>query len=218
MAAKCRLLVVGIVGCGCLGCQSAAPSGANVPVPSAGPTLISPGSSAAQLPTGAPLGNNKRSQSLPLLDGFGRGGDLIPAASRSEGNPLSPPAAPFKLRSVPKEKTPFQLISDRQTTIGNATDQNSPKTSNVLTYDALQGVAPLTDVISPRKLREAQKSPIKGSTEPPKRPIWSDPRLRRLPPVFESARSALKKRELPQQPIPLYPEVPPPGSRPREDL
>jgi hypothetical protein len=134
------------------------------------------------------------------------------------------PAAPRPLERLRQEQTPFHLISERRMSdpVGGAP---------ILTLDALESQGPLATVVTPRKQREqkADATPVplsKGIRQTdmdPPRPApssilkgWSDSRIRRLPPVFESARDVLNK--LPQSPMPNYPEVRPSDRKAREDL
>jgi hypothetical protein len=121
----------------------------------------------------------------------------------------------------------FQFVADR----GGALQPLAPIERKsaapvILSFDGLQKAEPLSKVTSPRKERESEKlirlapntaaQPSTDWTSPqqPSKPGWDDPRLRRLPPVFESAKQSLQNvRELPQQPIPDYPDATDRGGR-----
>lgn len=181
-----------------------------------GPALVAPGTAISLAPVEQP----------PALA-------AVPAKAITGG------AQPMRLsgRELPAESRPappFQFVADR----GGALQPLAPIERKsaapvILSFDGLQKAEPLSKVTSPRTERESQKlirlapkttaRPNTDWTSPqqPSKQGWDDPRLRRLPPVFESAKQSLQNvRELPQQPIPDYPDATDRGAQApaREDL
>lgn len=223
-------VLIGAVGSTQAGCQLTSPAGPNVPMPSSGPTLISPGSNASVAPLPA-IESTAASPGKTKIGLFG-GGQTTPAAIRPSQGGL------FRLR-LPQSPTP----QDKPRSLFQFTSNTSKTSVPITAVQVSSGSAssqldswinrPLSPVTSPRKLRhrtipsgaaEAASQPTAPAVGSPAAGGWSKPksgaiqRLRRLPPVFESAPGSVKRSSLPQEPIPIYPEVPTRAQLPREDL
>lgn len=223
-----RGLALCCLGCAALGCQSMGTPGAALPPPSAGPVLMAPGSSAARTwPEASSIVT--RPTNSPLPGDLPGGGRLLPARDRIEQPSRLRRVIPQPLQPVPKPDGPFQLVSMNQSETRHDSETQPP---SMLSIETLERESTLAPVLTPRKRRGQSAVPAPnsqlarpsiseatpGNAIPSNPRGWSDPRIRRLPRVFESAPGLIKNRELPQKPIPLYPEVPSARSRLGEDL
>lgn len=201
----------------CCGCRS---GGELAPTSGGGPPLISPAISAVPRPAESPIVAHPEAAS--------RGGTIKPGdrLDLRIGDPpgIAPlqPATP-ELQPVPSpiqltaQKAPIAKRPAPQASIGRSAGKTKPASApRTLAHGSLSGGGPLADVVTPRKQREAaraQSGKNQAAKEPrtllaaPLKPSI-DGKITRLPPVSQNERGSSKRRELPQEPIPIYPEVP----------
>jgi hypothetical protein len=211
-----------------------------------GPALISPNGTASRgMGSGGYVWSRPAASGVlkPNADAA-----VLPVSNPAEQRPprLLQPDSPKPLKPLRGDRPPFQLIKQRDERSAESetirpTAQLTPlKEAPVLKFEALEQAPPLGTVVSPRKLRQLNKpvtaappAPNAGGTSRPLPPAplgfsplvrplkpqtEADPRVKRLPPTGDNPQGLLRRRVLPQQPIPIYPEVPEPGAGSKEVL